>query len=200
MILDFPAITPNSSEWGLISPSQVFTSPLNGATQALELPGAAWRASLTFENLTEAKRRTLAAFALRLRGRAGRCYLHDHAQPLPLGVATGSPVVSGANQSGSTLITSGWTPSVAGILRTGDYIGLSNGELKMIVADANSDGAGGAVLSIEPPIRYSPTNASPITTVRPKAIFRMADPDQAQWLARPGKFHDFTLDFIEALV
>ena len=84
-----------------------------------------------------------------------------------VGVATGTPVVSGAGQTGSTLNTSGWTASTTGILKAGDVFTIagvfsinpqtyqSTGQLQQFVvtADATSGASTGpAALSISPAI------------------------------------------------
>lgn len=42
-VLTFPSLNAMSSEFGLISNTQAFTSDLDGTTQTLEMPGARWR-------------------------------------------------------------------------------------------------------------------------------------------------------------
>lgn len=85
-----------------------------------------------------------------------------------IGVATGTPLVNGANQTGSTLACDGWTNSTAGILNLGDIITLagvykvnpitkqSTGVLQQFVvtATANSGASTGpvAALGISPSI------------------------------------------------
>lgn len=84
-----------------------------------------------------------------------------------VGVATGTPLVNGAGQTGATLVTKGWTNSVTGILKAGDVFTIagvysinpqtyqSTGILQQFVvtADANSGASTGpAALSISPAI------------------------------------------------
>lgn len=84
-----------------------------------------------------------------------------------VGIATGTPLVNGATQTGASLVTDGWTNSQTGILKKGDVItlagvfgvnpvtGQSTGKLQQFVvtADANSAGGGGAsTLAISPSI------------------------------------------------
>lgn len=195
--LTFPSITPNRTKWGLRSNTGAFVSPLSRATQTGEYPGAAWVATLTFDNLSEADARTLAAFLAQLRGASGRFYLYDHAWQTPRGSAPGSPVVSGAGQTGASLVTSGWTPSQSGILLPGDYIGV-NDELKMVTATEDSDGAGGCTVNFEPPLRNSPSDGATITVTRPTAIMRLLDDDQASWANVPMPFSSFVLTCEEA--
>lgn len=81
----------------------------------------------------------------------------------PLG---GTPLVNGANQGGTALITDGWTAAAALRLRKGDVIQLAGvfmvnpmnrqsvGELQdfVVQADVYSDGAGNATIPIWPPL------------------------------------------------
>ena len=96
----------------------------------------------------------------------------------PLG---GSPVVNGANQTGSSLVTNGWTASAANRLKKGDHFTIANvyavnpqsrtstTQLQQFVvtADTASDGSGNATIPIYPPIvgpatpQYQTVNALP---------------------------------------
>jgi hypothetical protein len=103
----------------------------------------------------------------------------------PLG---GTPVVNGAGQTGSTLVTNGWTAAAAARLSLGDIFTIagvyqvnplnknSSGKLQQFVVTsaASSDGAGNATLNISPAIvvtgslqnvTASPANAAAITVV-----------------------------------
>lgn len=196
--LSFPTlsrIAPAQLEFALVSNTVTHTSPLSGAEQTIEFPGARWRFTFSMDNLTEADTALLQAFLVKLRGRAGRFYMHNMARPTPRGIATGTPLVNGASQTGTTLITDGWTPSTTGILKAGDFIGV-NGELKMVVADANSDSGGNATLTFEPPLRASPANDAAITTSSPKATFRLAGDDSA-WTTRAPVLTDIPLQGVE---
>jgi len=173
MAVNFPTeFIVSACEWNLISNTQVHKSPLSGAVQTLELPGAKWSATLTLTNQMPVAARRLAAFLTSLRGQAVGFYLFDHSHPIPAGSAPGIPVVSGPDQIGSQLVTSGWDASETGILIAGDYIQVDN-ELKMVVADADSDATGTSTLQIEPPWRNSPTDASSVVTNYPKALMKL---------------------------
>lgn len=193
-ILTFPTLrAPSSSTFQLVTNTLGFQSPLNKTTQTLELPGARWVFALTYQNLTDSERRILKAFIAQLRGAAGRFYLWDHNQPYPSGIATGTPVVNGAGQTGSSLSVSGWTASKTGILKAGDYFQVGT-ELKMMVADANSNGSGIATLTFEPPLRAAPANGASIITTRPKCIMRLKDDEQDRFPVIPGHFSNVTLE------
>lgn len=198
-ILDLPAAIPAPSEcqWALVSATQSFSSPLSGAVQTLELPGARWSARLRWEWLTRAEAAALRAFLASLRGAAGRFRLWDHGAQTPRGSAAGVPVVA-AGSAGATLQTTGWTPSAAGVLLAGDYVGLATGQLCLVVADANASAGGAAALSVEPPLRTVPATGSALVLTRPSAVMRLAGDDQARWDWRPaGLVRDMSIDCVE---
>lgn len=197
--LSFPSLSravPRSMDWSLRANTQSFQSPLSKSVQTVELPGASWAASFMLENLDEADAALLQAFFAKLRGRAGRFYLHNLARPQPRGTLTGTPLVKGAAQTGATLAIDGCT--VGATLLAGDFIGI-NGELKMVVADAAADGAGEMSLTIEPPLRSSPADNAALTLVQPTATFMLAA-DESKWSTAPGKFSTFAIDAVEVWV
>lgn len=201
MILTFPALPINQVSWALQSNTQTFTSPLNRASQTLELPGAIWSAELSFRRLLLADQRLLVAFLVQLRGAAGRFYLADPTLPQPQGSALGNPVVDLAGSSSKILIGSaGWTANAQGVLKAGDMVGFSNDELKMVITDVNADATGKAVIAVEPPFRALPTDASSITTYAPTCIMRLTDDNQTRWQTRAPLKSDFSIQCVEAIV
>lgn len=200
-ILTFPwdqVSAPSRVSFRLVARTQTFQSPFTGSEQTAELPGPRWEADITWAALTKAEVRRLRAVLLQLRGRAGRFYLHDFSHTAPDGVGTGTPRVNGGGQTGASLLTDGWTPSTAGILKAGDYFSLPTGELKMLVADADSDATGAATLQFEPPIRVSPANNASLTLIRPSAVFRLADDNQDQFAVEGSLVEQYTLRAVEA--
>jgi len=100
----------------------------------------------------------------------------------------GTPTVTGAGQTGSTLVTGGWTASVTGLLNVGDIFTISGvnavnpeslsatGSLAnfVVTATANSNSSGSSSLSIYPPITVtgafqtvdsSPASGATITVI-----------------------------------
>ncbi len=76
------------------------------------------------------------------------------------------------------------TANVIGAFLAGDMIGVGT-QLCMVTADANSDNAGIATLSIEAPLRTSPADLSAITVTKPTATFKLKDDNQAAWRVQP---------------
>jgi hypothetical protein len=196
-ILTFPSITPNANAWGIVSNTQESRSELDGTVQTLGLPGDIWTDVLTFTNVYNPDARILRAFLASLRGTAGRFWLSPPGY-LRVGSATGLPLVSGASQTGSSLITDGWTASQAGTLLAGDYFQF-DAELKMMTADANSNGSGQATLNFVPPIRVSPADNAPIIVTSPSCVMKLKDNQQSRWPLQPGKIYALSIAVEEAL-
>lgn len=93
-------------------------------------------------------------------------YLDQNIQSQTVGALGGTPVVNGASQTGSALVTNGWTGGVAGLLNIGDVFTISGvftvnpmnlqstGALQNFVATAvaASDGSGNSTIQISPAI------------------------------------------------
>ena len=103
--------------------------------------------------------------------------------------------VNGGSQSGTTLLCDGATASVNNYLRAGDYISF-DGQLYMVVADANSDVSGQVTLSIAPPLRFSPVNNRIVTySGDVEGVFMLAGP--ASWDTQLGIVSNFTLEAVQ---
>ena len=113
------------------------------------------------------------------------------------GAYGGTPTVTGAGQTGSTLVTGGWAASVTGLLNIGDVFTISGvnavnpeslastGSLRnfVVTATANSNGSGASSLSIFPPIvttgafqtvDVSPASGATITVISGAANSNLA--------------------------
>ncbi|MHC1701487.1 MAG: hypothetical protein AB9900_10970 [Humidesulfovibrio sp.] len=195
------SVRPSAFTWHLLPHTQTWTSPLNGSSQTQELPGARWICKLPYRKMREDDWRAFTVFVARLRGAAGRFYLSPlHALPAR-GVATGTPLVYGAAQTGTSLITDGWTPSTANILRAGDYFHVataSGRELKLITADANSASDGKATLVFEPPLRASPADNAALEVTAPSCAMRLTGDDQGQFEWSGVRYGDSSVEMVEA--
>ena len=69
------------------------------------------------------------------------------------GAGGGTPLVNGADQSGTSLVTDGWTAVAAVRMKAGDCFTVAGLDvLFRATADISSDGSGNATITIEPPI------------------------------------------------
>lgn len=118
------------------------------------------------------------------RGLGGEWYVDQNCRSQKVGAQGGTPVVNGANQTGNSLITNGWSNSVQ-VLNLGDVISVgtlasttpmlavnpqnrqSTGALRQFVVTANvsSDGAGNATIPISGPSGFGIVTAGPFQTV-----------------------------------
>lgn len=106
-------------------------------------------------------------------------YMDQNVYTQTVGAYSGTPVVAGANQTGSALATSGWGNSITGLLNVGDVFTIagvfavnprskvSTGQLQnfTVTATASSNGSGLSTIQIYPAIvtsgAYQTVSASP---------------------------------------
>lgn len=196
----FPVITrtPNRMRWSLVSNTQSFPSPLSGAVQTTELPGARWRCQMTYDVLDEANASILQAWLMQLRGMANRALIYPIQRSVPRGtISTGGVTVSG------TVAAQGNTVNLAGCgaaktLLRGDFFSVGN-ELKMITADATADGSGLITAAqFEPPVNTSAgwVNAQIVTLSQPTCRM-VQEQAAAEWSVESPVFSAHELAFIE---
>ncbi len=188
-------VFPAAAQWLAQPNSQTFTSPLDKTTQTISMPGFRWKCNLQFKNMTRAEFGALSGLMIRLRGMYGRLWVPHPSNATPRGSGAGNPVVSGANQTGASLATSGWAASQA-VLLAGDFFNV-NGELKAVVQDVQSDGGGNATIVFEPPLRAPPPNGSALALNYPSCLMRLAADDAFQSQANPGNVFDASVSLIE---
>ena len=176
----------------------VAASPFTGQQQTQRHPGAWWSADVELPPLMgEAEAETWISFLLSLRGRHGTFLMGDPARATPRGVATGTPVIDGADQTGEALATRGWTPDTTGILRAGDYIQIGQ-RLHKVLTDTDSDASGAATLDIWPRLRESPADGALIITANPVGTFRLSSNDTS-WIWEAPKRAGVSFGVVEAL-
>lgn len=173
----YPAF--RSSRFGLRANTQSFESPLTRSVQTLELTGARWFATYELPPMKRSQVAVWMAFLIGLQGRAGRFYGYDPDCRRPRGSGAGAPLVNGAGQSGSSLITDGWA-ALEPVLKAGDYFTV-NGELKMVTADASANGAGQATIAFKPSLRASPADNAALTLNDASCTMMLIDDEQAAW-------------------
>jgi len=207
MAISYPISLPSDPQPAEIAVSAetaggVNESPYTLTQEVHEWPGNRWRMAVRYPAMTRADGDKVAAALTSLYGQAGTLLLGPFgASATPKGVATGTPLVNGANQTGKTLATDGWTASVTGILKAGDYLQVGSGataRLHMVLADANSDAGGNATLDIWPRLRESPADNSAIVKSNPKCVCRLAR-GQAQWDVQLADIFGLDFEAVEAI-
>jgi len=176
-------------------------SPFSGVQQVYKYSGQYWEADITLPPMKREDAEYWMTFFMKLGGQYGTFLMGDPAGATARGVATGTPVVNGASQTGYELITDGWTPSTTGILKAGDYFQLGSGEssrLYKVLDDVDSDGSGNATFDIWPNLRSSPADGDTITVSSPKSVFRLTTP-AAEINVDQASIYGMTFGAVEAL-
>jgi hypothetical protein len=170
---------PNALTLTQQSTTGVVTSPFTGTTQIVEWPAEWWVMQLAFPPMKRTDAEAWIAFLQSMRGMSGTFLYGDPSYQGARGVATGTPLVNGANAAGSkTLATKGWTASQTGILKAGDYLQVGTGastRLYKVLVDADSDATGNATLDIFPRLREALSDSASITLTNPRGTFRLMD-------------------------
>lgn len=180
MTITFPATfpstpAPRSLVWGLFDPIAGTRDPFTGTQQLQAYPWGQWSVAIDLPPMQDAEANDWQGFLASLQGRLGSFLLEDPAH-VRQGAGGGTPLVNGADQTGLTLVTDGWTPSTT-VLKRGDRIQIgsaASSELKIMMADGVSDGSGNATLDIWPRVRTSPGNNTAVIITNPKGVFQLA--------------------------
>ena len=157
-----------------------------------------WVITADWVGLTRAQFAPIQAFVLAQRGQWDTFSAALPAHKLPQGIATGTPLVNGANQQGRSLATRGWTANLAGVMKAGDFLGIA-GQTKvyMVTADANSDSTGSATLVIEPALLAIPSDNVNLA-VRNVPFTLALGGDTLESAVAPGGIYNFSLQLVEA--
>lgn len=179
----------------------ISSSPFTAKQQVYKYPGQFWEADITLPPMKRVDAEYWISFLLKLGGSYGTFLLGDPNAATPRGVATGTPLVNGASQTGQELVTDGWTTSTTGILKAGDYIQLgsaSSAQLYKVLDDVNSNASGQATLTIYPDLRSSPLDNATITVSNAKGVFRLSNGQQS-WDINEASVYGITFPAREAL-
>ena len=171
----------------------VATELLSGGEVITAFQKARWAVSFNIVTLTKESRGAIVGAMTRLSSLANHFEINP---PSYSGaIHTGSIVVSGGGQLGTSLIVAA-APNVK-ILRAGEWFSV-NGELKQVVEDCTSSGAGTATIQFEPALRASPANTTVINQTNPKIKLRLTNPEAA-WAISQGGFTAVQFDCLEYL-
>ena len=202
MTITYPITLPNKPaparfSVNLTSNSGMTQSPWSAAQQVQLNTGQLWSFTAEYPPMSDDQARNWWGVLAGLNGRYGTFLFGDPRWKSPRGNWGTTTVVSGASQTGQTLLVSG-LPS-AGIVRAGDYFQLGSGsasQLYVLTADATA-AAGIATLDIWPRLRTSPADATALSVTNTVGVFRLSTPNIARsW--EPFR-HGLALEMVEAL-
>ena len=185
------AVCVSECEWQWHSRTRPRISPLTGKTRTVGDGGEFWSCTITTRNLKDGDRAELQAFLSRLRGR-----LHRATLPSDVFTKQGTltaAAVNGADQTGTSLVCDGCTPST-GTVKAGDMISVES-RLYMVVTDATAV-ASAITIEVVPPLEGPPEDGAAVVFT-PSGNFRLAE-NSAGWSNAPGGFSSFeSIRFIE---
>jgi hypothetical protein len=200
--LDFPTVTGVASiglrEMETVALSR---SPFTQSQQTFRHGSGWWEADIKVPPMLRAEAAEWIAFLTSLKGSTGTFLMGIPDATTPRGAIGGTPVVSGAGQTGSSLDISGATGGVTDWLMANDLIQLGSGSsatLHKVLADVNTSSGGTATLDVWPDIRTAPSNGATVTVTSCKGLWRRASNVQPWSIDVNGHYHvSFTV--IEAV-
>lgn len=175
----------------------ISTSPFTFGQEVFEWAGERWALDVVLPPMREDEAEDWIAWRLALRGVVGTFHHGDPMRAAPRGTVTGSPVVDGGGQVGTTLATRGWD----GELKAGDCIQIGSGStarLYKVLRDAGTDSFGDASLDIFPRLREAPADGAPIIVSNPVGLFRMSGNDWS-WDHEGAGIYGLAFSAVEAL-
>lgn len=192
-------IQPDSAASDIISNVGTAVSPFTGGMQQTELPGARWKLSFGYSNLSSAQGRILKAIKALLRGGANVATIYDLSYLPRRLIEPGAPVINGSAQAGTLLSIGGLTVS-APVYDIGDQISYLSTDglyrMHMVTGSVVSNAAGVAVVPILPPIRNPPVQGTAVNSVSPSLSAIWQDGGEVQV---NGMMHATSFVFMEAL-
>lgn len=175
-------------------------SPFTFSEQNYVHPGQRWLASITLPPMKREKAEVWISFLMSLRGREGYFKLFDPNGIDPQGShQTGAIFSNAGGQSGNMFMVRGFTPSVVGVFKAGDYIRLgddSAARLYKIMTDVTSDSLGNATLDIWPSLRSTPGANQRVWFNDYYGLFKLAS-NVTSWSINEISSYGITFDCVE---
>ncbi|MCE2597197.1 hypothetical protein K6Y31_20700 [Motilimonas cestriensis] len=183
--------------WQLDFNVKTFPSVYSRKEHHVKWPGNQWKAELIYNNLTYDEVCELRADLADLHGVTGSFTLHHMGFDTLRGTGTGAPVTSVVTLGGKALVTNGWGANQI-VLKKGDYFSV-NGELKVVTADAQTNGGGGVTVLFAPPLHRNVPAGTPLELNRPSCTMRLRDNNQLNFSCRPGQRANITISCVEVV-
>ena len=131
-----------------------------------------WSGQLSFAPMARWSADYWEAFLSELRGPVNAFQIGDPMRAIPKGSPKGAPVVSGAGQTGYSLITRGWADSSYRLLLPGDHIQIGYRMYKTLDS-VQSDASGNATFRVWPNLRDQPADGTQIKVSNCRGLFRL---------------------------
>lgn len=179
-------------------------SPFTFKEQVFSHGGQMLEAEITLPPMSRTEGEQWVSFLIKLKGMQGTFLLGDPSGATARGSASsaaGTPVVSGAGQTGDSLTISGAPNSATGYLLAGDYIQLGTGSsstLHKVLNDVDTSASGIGLIDLFPAIRTAPADGAGVTVSNAKGVFRLAS-NETNWSINEVVNFGITFAAIEAI-
>lgn len=179
-------------------------SPFTYTQQVFSHAGQRWVAEVMLPPLDRPDAEEWVAWLVSMKGQAGTFLMGDPSAATNRGSASispGTPIVSGASQTGPSLSISGCPSSASGYLKAGDYIQLGTGAtttLHKVLQAVNTAADGTATLDIWPSLRSSPANGAAVVISGAKGRWRVASSDH-NWSISAAQHFGIQFSCVEAI-
>lgn len=174
----------------------------NLVTLARSIPSHRWEMTIKSVNLSPADSRAVSAWLNSLGGRQGTFTAVLPEFSAPKGVASGSPVVSGAHSIGAATVSmSGFVQSVVGQLKAGDLLKFANhSKVYQVTTDASSNASGVMTVTIFPKLMRAVPSATAVIVRDVPFLLRLNnDIQEFKLSAQNSGFTRLEMDCIEVL-
>jgi len=122
-----------------------------------------YNATLKYPPQTKAEFAKVSSFIDLIRNTSAPFYLSLPQLNSGQGSGLGMPLVNGASQTGSTLVTDGWDADEIGLMLAGDPLKISGSDKVYKTAyDVDSDSSGNASIVITPKLQFTPADNAAI--------------------------------------
>lgn len=206
MAISYPITLPTAPGYRRVSIQPrssvaAYSSPFTFQQQVYAHPGQMWTGEFELPPMSRTEAAPWVAALTSLNGTEGTFYFGDPSWTTARGIATGTPVIKGAAETGYDIDTDGWTISQTGIMKAGDWVQIgatTAAKLHMVMADANSDGSGNATLTLWPAVRTAFADNTALTVASPVGIWRLSG--SVPWsISVDQLISGLTVQFVQAL-
>ncbi len=179
-------------------------SPFTYKQQIHTHTGKRWEAEVQLPAMRRTNAEQWIAWLLSLNGMSGSFVMGDPLGCTPRGSAgttAGTPVVNGADQTGSSLSIDGLPTSVTGYLKAGDYIQLGAGStasLYKVVTDVDTNSSGEATLDLWPNIVTAPSDNAVVIVTSATGRWRL-NSGQQDWSINSASVYGITFACVQVV-
>ena len=206
MAISYPLTLPSHTgmmnvTFRAVNQTAMTMSPFSFKQQIHNHLGERWEAEVQLPPMRRTDADQWIAFLLSLKGRSGTFLMGDPRGATARGTLGGTPLIKGADQTGSTVTLDGCTASVAGWVKAGDYIQLgaaSTATLHKVLQDANTNQSGEISIDIWPSIRSAPADNSTVVTANTVGNWRLNSGEQ-DWSVDGAAIYGITFACVESI-